>query len=147
MNKQKVMKWALPALLMSAMTFEIMPGSISYFTNDGSAIPEGTWNFFSIPVEGMATSCLALTGALTLVAMLLALVAACFKKQNLYNMTGWCCLGAAAFAAAPYIAKPEGGVMMPNVIVLIILTVSWLLAMAMHKQAVQAEEKPSLERR
>ena len=38
MNKQKILKWSLPALVMSAMTFELLPGSVIYYAKDMSAI-------------------------------------------------------------------------------------------------------------
>jgi di/tricarboxylate transporter len=127
MNKQKIMKWALPALLMSAMTFEIMPGSVQYYTKNSAMAPEGTWTFFAPPVEGMAGSCLTLAGVVTFVAMVLALVAACFKKANLYKTVGWCCLGGGALSAMPYIQPVADAVVQPNVAVMLILLVCWLL--------------------
>ena len=82
MNKQRIMKWALPALLMSALFFELMPGSVQYYAKDVAVIPEGTWNFFAVPVEGTAASCLPIAGIATLVAVILAVVALCFKKNS-----------------------------------------------------------------
>ena len=40
MNKQKIMKWALPGLLMSAVTFELMPGNVGCFVKDMISPPE-----------------------------------------------------------------------------------------------------------
>jgi uncharacterized membrane protein len=139
MNKQKIMKWALPALLMSAMTFEIMPGSVQYYTKNSAMAPEGTWTFFAPPVEGMAGSCLTLAGVVTFVAMVLALVAACFKKANLYKTVGWCCLGGGALSAMPYIQPVADAVVQPNVAVMLILLVCWLLAMYMDKKKAETE--------
>ena len=34
------MKWTLSGLLMSAMTFELMPGSVGYFVKDMISLPE-----------------------------------------------------------------------------------------------------------
>jgi len=143
--KKKLMKWALPALLMSALTFEIMPGSVACY---GSTAPEGTWNFFTFPIEGTAAACLVLAAAATFAAMVLALVAACFKKYKLHGFTGWCCLAAAALAAVPYTAGSEELFVQPNVVVLLILVVCWLLAMSADKKSASREEKgPALRRR
>lgn len=134
MNKQRIMKWALPALLMSALFFELMPGSVQYYAKDVAVIPEGTWNFFAVPVEGTAASCLPIAGIATLVAVILAVVALCFKKNNLYRLTGWCAVAAGAFAAVPYMVATEEELMQPNVVVLLLLVVCWLLAMALDKK-------------
>lgn len=139
MNKQKIMKWALPALLMSAMTFEIMPGSVQYYAKDPAKALEGAWTFFTPPVEGMAGSCLPLAGVVTFAAMVLALVAACFKKGNLYKTVGWCCLGGGALSAMPYIQPVADAVVQPNVAVMLILLVCWLLAMHMDKKKAEME--------
>ena len=143
--KKKLMKWVLPALLMSALTFEIMPGSVACY---GSTAPEGTWNFFTFPVEGTAAACLVLAAAATFVAMVLALVAVCFKKDRLHIFTGWCCLAAAALAAVPYTAGSAELFVQPNVVVLLILTVCWLLAMSTDKKSGSKEEsRPVIRRR
>lgn len=141
MNKQKIMKWALPALLMSCLTFEIMPGSVNYYAKGAATIPEGAWSFFSLPIEGMAASCLMLAGVVTVIAMVLALAALCFKKDKLYKTISWCSLAASAFAAVPYMVATEEELLQPNVVVLLILVVSWLLAMALDKKNTQAEAK------
>lgn len=140
MNKQKIMKWALPALLMSALTFEMMPGSVSYHAKGIVVIPEAAWSFFAPPTEGMAASCLILAGTATIIAMVLALVALCFKKKDLYKLTGWCSLAAGAFAAVPYMVATEEELLQPNVVVLLLLMASWLLAMALDKKK-DTEEK------
>lgn len=132
MNRQKIMKWALPALLLSAMTFEIMPGSVSH-SADLAAGEEILWNFFSLPTQGMATSCLMLAGVLTLATAVLALVATFLTKKNLYRLVGYGSLGSAALASVPYLAAAEKA-LFPNVVVILILTCSWLLAMLLDKQ-------------
>ena len=143
--KKKLMKWALPALLMSALTFEIMPGSVACY---GSTAPEGTWNFFTLPVEGTAAACLVLAAAATFVAMVLALVAVCFKKDKLYILTGWCSLGGATLASMPYMSGSAELFVQPNVVVLLILIVCWLLAMSEEKKSgSQEESRPALRRR
>ena len=142
--KKKLMKWALPALLMSALTFEIMPGSVACY---GSAAPEGTWNFFTLPVEGTPAACLVLAAAATFVAMVLALVAACFKKDKLYILTSWCSLGGATLAAMPYTSGSAELFVQPNVVVLLILMVCWLLAMSEDKKSGSQEESRSALRR
>ena len=139
MNKYKILKWALPAILLSAMTFEIMPGSVSH-SGDLTADPEMLWNFFSLPVQGMATSCLGLAGVLTLATMVLALVVTIFKKKNLYRLVSYCSLGAAALASVPYMAAGEIK-LFPNVVIILILTCSWLLALFLDKQKDDQEEK------
>ena len=137
MNKQKFMKWALPALLMSGVVFEFMPGSVQYYAKDLVADPEAAWNFFSPPVQSTAASCLGAAGVVTLAAMVLALVAACSKKHGLYKLIAWCCLGGGALAAVPYITAADGELLQPNVVVLLILVVSWLLSLALDKQGAQ----------
>ena len=136
MNKRKMIKWALPALLMSALTFELMRHSVA---TDLLMIPENVCNFFSPPGEGMAASCLTLAGVATVIAMVLALVALCFKK-DLYKLIGWCSLAAASLASVPYMVQTEEVFMRPNVVIIIILTVCWLLAMVLDKKK-DAEEK------
>ena len=144
MNKQKIMKWALPALLMSAMTFELMPGSVGFYTKDTVAAPEGTtYNFFTPPVQGTVGSCLILCGVVTFVAMVIAIAAACMKKKGLYRTIGWCSLGAGALAAAPYITNTADAFVQPNVIVFILLLACWLMAMSLDKKKDEQEgEKP-----
>lgn len=144
MNKQKIMKWALPALLMSAMTFELMPGSVGYFGKDMVSIPEGTThNFFAPPVQGTEGSCLILCGVVTFVAMVIAIAAACMKKKGLYRTIGWCSLGAGALAAVPYLTNTADVFVQPNVMVLLLLLACWLMAMSLDKKKDEQEgEKP-----
>ena len=144
MNKQKIMKWALPALLMSAMTFELMPGSVGFYTKDPVAAPEGTtYNFFTPPVQGTAGSCLILCGVVTFVAMVIAIAAACMKKKGLYRTIGWCSLGAGALAAVPYLTNTADVFVQPNVMVLLLLLACWLMAMSLDKKKDEQEgEKP-----
>lgn len=148
MNKQKVMKWGLPALLMSAMTFELMPGSVGYYTKELITTPEGkNWNFFAPPVEGTVGSCLILCGVVTFVAMVLAIVAACMKKKGLYRPVGWCSLGAGALAAAPYLVNTADAFVQPNVVVFILLLACWLMAMYLDKDKSEEENTKPLGRR
>ena len=145
MNRQKIMKWALPALLLSAMTFEIMPGSVSH-SADLAAGEEILWNFFSMPTQGMATSCLMLAGVLTLATAVLALVATFLTKKNLYRLVGYCSLGSAALASVPYIVAAEE-LLFPNVVILLILTCSWLLALFLDKHKENEKEEKFTGRR
>ncbi len=133
MNKQKVMKWVLPALLMSALTFELMPGSVNYYAKGVATLPETAWNFFNLPTQDMAASCLILAGTVTLIAMVLALVALCFKKKDMYKLISWCSLAAGSLAAVPYIVATAEELLQPNVVVLLILVAAWLLALALDK--------------
>jgi len=143
MNKQKIMKWALPALLMSAMTFELMPGSVGYFGKDMVTAPEGgAWNFFNTPVEGMVGSCLILCGIVTFAAMVMAIVAACMKKQGLYRAIGWFSLGAGALGAVPYLDNTADVFVQPNVMVLLLLLACWLIAMSLDKKNAEEGKKP-----
>lgn len=134
MKNLKFVKWALPALLMSAMILTFMPGSVQYYAKDPAMIPEGSWNFFTAPVEGMAASCLVLAGTATLTTMLLAVIALCFKKNHLYKLIGWCSLVAGSFAAVPYMVATEEELVQPNVVVLLILLCAWLMAMYLDKK-------------
>ncbi len=148
MNKKKIMKWVLCALLMSAMTFELMPGSVGYYAKDMVTAPEGgTWNFFTTPVEGMVGSCLILCGIVTFAAMVMAIVAACMKKQSLYRAIGWFSLGAGALGAVPYLDKTADAFVQPNVIVLILLLACWLIAMSLDKKKDAEEGKKPLGKR
>lgn len=140
MKKTNWMKWALPALLMSAVTFEMLPGSVQYYAKDFVAAPEAAWNFFSPPVQSTAASCLSVAGVVTLVALVLALVSACFQKR-LYQVTGWCALAAATLAAVPYMTATEEELLQPNVVVLLVLMASWLLALALDKKK-DAQDQP-----
>ena len=142
MNKQKIMKWALPALLMSALTFELMPGSVNYFAKGVATLPETAWNFFQLPTEGMAASCLTLAGAVTFLAMVLALVALCFKKKNMYKLISWCSLGAGSLASIPYLTGTAEELLQPNVVILLILVAAWLLALALSKKNEQKNDLP-----
>ena len=147
MKKQRIMKWALPALLMSGLVFELMPGSVGYYAKGVATIPEAAWSFFSPPVEGMAASCLMLAGVATIAAMVLALVALCFKKGDLYKLTAWCSLAAGSLTAIPYIVATEEELLQPNVVVLLILVTCWLLAMALDKKKDAPEKAESKGRR
>lgn len=142
MKKQKIMKWALPALLMSAVTFELMPGSVKCYAKDLAAVPEYVgYNFFTLESESVAAACLPLAGMVTVVTMILALVCACFKKSSFYKSVSWCSLAASALAAAPYIAASETEFIQPNVIVILILIGCWLVAMSLDKNKDKAEEE------
>lgn len=141
MNKQKIMKWALPALLMSAMTFELMSGSVRVFTKDLVNVPESTgYNFFTVEAESLAASCLPIAGVVTFVAFVLALVSACVHKCRFYKATFWCSLGAGALSAVPYLSSSEEMFVQPNVIVLLILVACWLLAGALDKKKDTVQE-------
>ena len=142
MNKTKIMKWALPALLMSALTFELMPGSVNYYAKGVVTIPEAAWNFFQLPTQGMAASCLTLAGAVTFLAMVLALVALCFKKNDLYKLISWCGLGAGSLASVPYLVGTAEELLQPNVVILLILVAAWLLALALSKKNEQKNDLP-----
>lgn len=142
MKKQKIMKWALPALLMSAMTFELLPGSVKVFTKELVTSPESAgWNFFTVEAETVAASCLPVAGMVTMVTMILALVCACFKKASFYKTVAWCSLAAGALTAVPYIAASETEFIQPNVIVMLILIGCWLLAVSLDKNKDKAEEE------
>lgn len=141
MEKQKIMKWALPALLMSAMTFELMPGSVKCYTNDAASATEAAaYNFFTVVSDSVGASCLPIAGVLTFVTMVLALIAACLKKRGLYKLICWCSLGTGALAAVPYVVATEETMLQPNVIIILILTGCWLLAMALEKSKDQQEK-------
>ena len=139
MNKQKILKFALPALLMSAMTFEILPGSVAYHSSGSVQLPEGAWNFFTVPIQGMLLTCLTMAAFATFVSVMLAVVALCFKKP-LYKFTGWCSLGAGALTAVPYMTASAEEFVQPNVVILLVLMASWLIAMHLNKNQNQAEQ-------
>ena len=138
MGKLKFWRIALPALLMSALTFEILPGSVAYYTKETIQTPETAWNFFTVPVEGMLLTCLTLAAFATFGAMILALVALCFKKP-VYKLAGWGSLGAGALAAVPYMTASAEEFVQPNVVILLILMASWLIAMYLNKNQNQQE--------
>lgn len=130
MNKQKILKFALPALLMSALMFESMPGSVRWY---GPSAPEMLLNFFNIQTDLLAASCLPLAGYVTVVALVLALVVAFSKKHTPFKAVSWCSLAAAALSGAPYLAAQEGTLIQPNVIVTVLLTACWLIALYLDK--------------
>lgn len=130
MKYQKILKFALPALLMSALMFEVMPGSVRFY---GAAAQEMLLNFFNLsnlPAAGY----LILAGYATVVAVILALVAAFSKKHPIFKAVSWCTLIAAALTAAPYMMPQEEGFLQPNVIVTILLTACWLIALLLDKR-------------
>ena len=141
MKKYIILKWSLPALVMSAMTFELMPGSVNYYAKGVATLPETAWNFFQLPTEGMAASCLTLAGAVTFLAMVLALVALCFKKKNMYKLISWCSLGAGSLASVPYLTGTAEELLQPNVVILLLLLGAWLVAMALDKKKDAKDEK------
>ena len=128
MSKEKIIKWALPALLLSCLTFELLPGSVNYYVNNELVLSDAPWNFFNLPNEGMASSCLVIAGMLTIVTIFMAMVAVCFHKKGLYRIIGWCSLAGGAFAAGPYMVAAEGKLLQPNVMVMLLLLGCWLLA-------------------
>lgn len=131
MNKQKFMKWALPALLMSALFFEAMPGSVRSY----AAIPTTMYHFFNLDMNHLAASCLSFAGIATAVTVILALVAAFSKKHPIFKAVSWCSLAAASLTAAPYFVHSDGLVLQPNVIITLILTACWLIALRLDKTA------------
>ena len=133
MNKEKILKWALPALLLSCLTFELLPGSVSYYVNNELVLSDTPWNFFNLPNEGMASSCLVIAGMITVVVIFLAFVAVCFRKKSLYRTISWCSLAGGAFTAGPYMTAAEGKLLQPNVMVMLLLLGCWLLAMRQDK--------------
>ena len=145
-DKLKFWKIALPALIMSAFTFEILPGSVAYYTTETIQTPETAWNFFTVPAQGMVQSCLMLAAFVTFAAMILALVALCFKKP-VYQFTGWCSLGAGALAAVPYMTASAEAFAQPNVVILLVLMACWLIAMYLYKKQDQAETSATVSNR
>ena len=143
MKKQKLMKWALPALLLSAMTFELLPGSVICYENT-SAIR--AFNFYTTEAPGMAASYLSAAGLVTAVAVVLAF-AAMFSKTPLYRLTGWFSLAAAALAAMPYVQLSENAVVQPNVVILLLLMGAWLMAMLLQKKKDDKKEEQNIGRR
>ena len=130
MKYQKILNYILPALLMSAMTFELMPGSVRFY---GLSAPEKLLNFFNL--ENLpAASYLILAGYATVVALILALVAAFSKKHPIFKAVSWCALIAASLTAAPYVMPQEDGLLQSNVIVTVLLTACWLIALLLDKQ-------------
>lgn len=133
MKAQKALKWFLVALLMSAMTFELLPGSVQYYAK-GATTETAAYNFFTVEMQSVAASCLPIAGIATFVLLILGLVAACFKKVGLYKIVRWGSLGTAALAAMPYVAVSENEFLQPNVMVILIMTGCWLLAASVDKQ-------------
>ena len=142
MKNQKFWKFSLPALLMSAFSFELIPGSVRYYRAGFVSAPEVAYNFFE-QLEHPAAACLPIAGAVTFVAMILALVAAFSKKYPIFKMVSWASLAAAAFTAGPYMIQSKGSLLQPNVVVTILLTACWLIAMMLEKnKTAPQEEKP-----
>lgn len=131
MKSQKFWRFALAALLLSAFVFETMPGSVRHL---GIHIPEAVYNFFTLTGEEPAAALLPLAGYATVVAAVLALVAAFSKKRPIFKAVGWCSLIAAALTAMPYVMQAENTYLQPNVLITILLTVCWLIAMMLDKK-------------
>lgn len=143
MNKQKIMKLALPALLMSALIFQAMPGSVRYY---GASVPEKLLNFFNL--ENLpAAGYLVLASYATALAMVLAMVTAFSKKHQPLRLVSWCALIAGALTTAPYVIAQNGELLQPNVIITILLTGCWLLAFYMDKQKAKQDNAPDQGRR
>ena len=137
MKKYKILKWSLPALVMSAMTFELLPGSVIYYAKDMSAIE--AFNFFTASAKAMGAPYLSAAGLVTALALILAMAASCFGKTSVYKWTSWSALAAGALASMPYIVRSEDGSLQPNVVILLVLMASWLIAMHLNKRQNQAE--------
>lgn len=147
MKKRNILKWSLPALVMSAMTFELLPGSVQYYAKDFVADPEAAWNFFSPPVQSAAASYLSAAGLATAVALVLALAATCFGKTAAYKWTSWCSLAAGALTAMPYVSATADAFLQPNVVILLLLMAAWLVAMALDKKKDSQEKEKTKGRR
>lgn len=141
MKKQTILKWALPALLASAMSFELIPGSVRCYAADQVAAPETVYNFFTLGMDSTGAACLPIAGMLTMVALLLSLVAL-FLKKRIYRLIGWLTLAGGAFCAVPYVAATAQELIQPNVVVLFLLCLCWGLAMYLDKQKAAVEEPP-----
>ena len=139
MKKYKILKWFLPALVMSAMTFELLPGSVIYYAKDLSAIE--AFNFFTASSEAMGAPYLSAAGLVTALALILAMAASCFGKTSVYKWTSWSALAAGALASMPYIVQSEDGFLQPNVVILLLLLGAWLVAMALDKKKDAKDEK------
>lgn len=129
MKYHKLLKFALPALLMSALMFELMPGSVRFY---GTSVPEKVLNFFNL-ADLPAGGYLVLAGYVTGLAVILALVAAFSRKHPIFKAVSWSSLAAAALAAAPYAMPQDAGLLQPNVVVLLLLTGCWLIALLLDK--------------
>lgn len=148
MNKTKLWKLSLPALLASALVFETMPGSVRQFASDGATVPELAYNFFTLESQHRAAFCMPLAGTLTLIALMFALVVAFSRKHSPVKAVSWLSLAAAALTAVPYMLPTEGVTLQPNVIVTIVLSAVWLIAWNMDRKGeTKEEEKPQEGRR
>lgn len=148
MNKTKMWKLSLPALLASAFAFETMPGSVRQFAADGIAVPELAYNFFNLESQHRAAFCMPLAGMLTLIALGFALVVAFSGKHSPLKAVSWLSLAAASLTAVPYMLPTEDLTLQPNVIVTIVLFAVWLIAWIMDRKGVtKEEEKPKGGRR
>ncbi len=132
MKNNTISKMALPALMMSALMFQLLPGSVRVLGM--VSIPEAAYNFFSLPMDHPAALCLPLAGMITVAAFILSMVATFSKNHPVFKATAWCALCAAALSAAPYIVQAEDIFLQPNVIVIILLTGCWLIAMNKNKK-------------
>ncbi len=133
MKNLNIWKFTLPALLMSALVFELLPGSVR---SVGAGADEMAYyyNFFDVQSAHPAALCLPLAGMVTVVAIALSLVASFSVTRPVYKATAWCALAAAALSAAPYIVQAEGIYLHPNVMATLLLSICWLLAMGMDRK-------------
>ncbi len=137
MKNPKLWKMALPALLLSALMLETMPGSVGVFGQ--VAIPETAYNFFDLQANHPAASCLPLAGLVTGVTAILALLGLFSKKVNAFKAVSWGSLVAAALTAVPYMVPSEGVMLQPNVIITILLSGCWLIAFLQDKKQEKTE--------
>ncbi len=137
MKNPKFWKMALPALLLSALMFETMPGSVGVFGQ--VATPETVYNFFNLQAEHPAAACLPLAGLVTAVTAILALVGLFSKKVSAHKAVCWGSLVAAALTAVPYMVPSEGVLLQPNVIITILLSLCWLAAFLQDKKEEKTE--------
>ncbi len=147
MNKTKLWKIAMPALLASALVFETMPGSVREYTAAESGITTVSANFFTVQSQHPAVMCLPLAGTLTMAVLILALVAAFSKKNGLLKAVYWISLAAATLTAVPYMMQSEGISLQPNVIVTTLLFAVWFIAWMLERKGRTGGEKAEEGRR
>lgn len=138
MKKDIFRRGALAALLMSALVFERLPGSVRFF--DTVTQTTEAYSFFEINMNLVSTAVtLPLAGLITFLAAALAVVNLFAHKAFLERGILWTSLGAAILSVVPMLIRQEGVLLLPNVVVPVILMVVWLLVLVKTQKTEKRE--------
>ena len=139
MNKEITRRVVLAALLMSALVFMGMPGSVRFF--DTVAQTAASYSYFEINVEAASTAIvLPLAGFVVLVAVILAVVNLFLRKDFLERTIMWTSMAAALLSVAPMLFRQEGVLLVTHVMPVILLLVVWQIGYITSRKKEKAEQ-------